>query len=280
MKPTYFPRSLVALVVGTVALLAATPAMAQGLIWSLPEDGTSIRYEGEYSETLVRENDTVELGPWIRHLTISSVGTEMVDDPADPGKKIPARWIELKVTTGRSRDGRLDPGPLGERIYKVLVPEAAVLGREVDDDGIPVAYIPILRGYRKIGQGDVQQLSAPVLQIYPVISLLRHYPQLQPSTEPEETIRIGTDVVSARKFTGRFVMESRTSRSTNTGGLWRSDEVPFGLAKWTVTIVREQKDAPDPRSAFKRYSEIRVQMQAVEIRTEDVRSELATPESG
>jgi hypothetical protein len=71
-------------------------------------------------------------------------------------------------------------------------------------------------------------------------------------------------------------MESPASRSSNEADLYRSDEVPFGLAKWTIRMHREAKDAREPRSQFQRVSEVRIEMAAHEVGA-NAESELAAP---
>ena len=39
-------------------LIPMQDAVAQGLIWNLPEDGTQVRYEGTYVQEISRPNST------------------------------------------------------------------------------------------------------------------------------------------------------------------------------------------------------------------------------
>ena len=63
-----------------LALTGSSSASAQGLLWSLPEDGTWVRFEGKLTQTQVNpdaaNNQPIE---WLRHVTIKSVGTKMGD---------------------------------------------------------------------------------------------------------------------------------------------------------------------------------------------------------
>ena len=57
----------------------------------------------------------------------------------------------------------------------MLIPEARIFGtlinnNSVDADGIPVSFLPIIRGYRKLGNRKEEQIKTKVLQIYPAIS--------------------------------------------------------------------------------------------------------------
>ena len=175
---------------------------------------------------------------------------------------------------------------MGVRIYKVLVPESRISdtridsqGRVVDSKQIPAYYIPIVKGYRKIGDQAVQPITSRVLQIYPSISLLKHYRTLELANSSEDVdlvLNQQQNVVSAKKYTGVHRREGPTTRSQNEGQLWRTDELPFGLAKWTVKVVREEKDNVAPRSAFQLVTEVNVEMAATQSGT-GAQSDLAVP---
>ena len=256
-------------------------AQAQGLIWSLPEDGTEVRYEGEIKQVEVRPdaldgNITLE---WIRHLTLKSVGRETAEYN---GKQVPCRWIEIKVETGKESESGIDTGLAGKRIYKVLIPESRVFGqlvdgKSVDGDNIPASYIPIVKGWRKIGDKSPREIQSKVLQIYPSISLLRHFKTLQAESNQPEDLQIGPDAVTAKKYKGSYRLESRTSRSVHEAELWLSSDVPFGLAKWRVKIVHERKSRNEPRATgFKTATEVTLEMKAQQIGS-GAKSELNVP---
>ena len=261
---------------------AAGSVSAQGLIWDLPEDGTWVRYEGTYEQVVFRPNAaegnmTVR---WIRQLTLKSVGKEMAEykhPETSIVTRVPCRWIEIKVVTGNPSEGGVDSGPVGARIFKVLVPESRVLDTQADGENIKVSFLPIIKGYRKIGERDPEPIKAKVLQIYPLISLLMHYKSpLKVEAENEDPdIRLG-GADTATKLRGVRRMESPVSRTRNEATLWRCKQVPFGLAKWTVNMVREAKNSIEPRSAFELVSEVSVEMSAHEM-GHDAQSEVATP---
>ncbi len=270
-------RSVPFFLISGLCLLIQTPASAQGLIWSLPEDGTEIRYEGTYKQVEFRPNSaegdlTIE---WIRHVILKSVGSEMAEYQ---GEQVPCRWLELKVVTGRASESGVLPGPGGDRIYKVLVPEPAIQGQLVDSENIPVSFIPIVRGFRKSGdqQAQPEPIESEVLQIYPGLSLLRHYRTFVREPNESEDIVVSGESFLAEKYKGTEVLESPISRSTQEAEIWRSNDIPFGVARWTVKVLRETKTNIDPRSEFERFAEITVTMQAQEI-GRSARSELAVP---
>ena len=256
-------------------LFLAADASAQGLIWNLPDDGSLVHYEGTYRQVEAQPGSAegnLEM-EWIRQLTIKSVGKE---DAEYKGKTVPCRWIEMKLQTGRVKDGLIATGTVGERIYKVLVPEQAIIGQTRDSEGLPVTYLPIVRGYRKTNDKDPtpKEITSKVLQIYPIISLVRHYRDMSRGQIPE-SVTVGQEDVQATKLSGSFEQESRTDRVLHESSLYLSDSVPFGLAKWTVKVTQEAKGEVEPRSEFQFVSEITVDMTARRIES-DARSELVT----
>lgn len=240
--------------------LIAAEAPAQGLIWNLPADGSWVRYEGTYSQ-LVRRPDSAEGDlqlQWTRHLTIKSVGTseETFDEQVQP-----CRWLEFKVVTARPA-AVLEPGPGGEALYKILVPESAIRGQVNDESGIIVSFLPVVKGYRRIGAGEPEPIESGVFQPYPVLTLLRHYRELKPESAGPEQVEIPLGAVSATAMKGAMTVESTETRSTNEATMWRSDDVPFGLAKWIVRDLREEKHPSQSRDQFRETMEVTVEMSA------------------
>ena len=266
----FLQKWIVCLIVVGGLLVGGKSATAQGLIWKLPQDGTWVEFEGEYSQTDFRPDSPdgdLKPEPWSRRLRISSVGQQMAEFN---GKMELCRWIELEVRTGRSDGGVINTGPAGARIYKVLIPESKIIDSTTDGNGIPISMIPIVKGYRKIGDGNSDPIplndnKSGVLQIFPVISLLRHYKTLEPISDQPEDADINIPDITARRYRAVKTMESPTSRSTHTAQLWRSPDMPFGLARWSVKILREEKGSTEPRSAFKRVSEFSIEMKAGKV---------------
>ncbi|MGH7128925.1 MAG: hypothetical protein ACREIV_10170, partial [Planctomycetaceae bacterium] len=238
----------------------------------------------------------LEPEPWLRQLTIKSVvedqTLQQVREQAlqEAGIQGPARWIEIVVVTGHlgegANEGVIDAGPGGTRKYLVLIEEAKIIGRLVDDQNIPVAMIPILKGYRQIGTaGEVQEIASKVLDVYPVLTLLQHYRVMTPETGQPQTVDIPLGSFPAMQYTATQKIESPSTRSTNVASLWRTDpaalpdaaqRVPFGLAKWTVKVTLETKDSAASRSEFTPASEFSTTMQAAEA-GQDAQRELVLP---
>ena len=248
-----------------VASLASEPALAQGLIFYLPEDGTGVEYEGEIIQENVRPDiaDGKETLKWSREISIKSVGRE---DAEFEGVVQPCRWIEIKVVTGDPGAAGIDPGPVGARIYKVLVPESKVLDTSVDGDAVPNAMLPIVKGHRRLGENQVKAITSQALRIYPTVCQLNNYPEpvvVSPSENPQT--KATNMSFNAKHLKGQTVMERPQSRSTNEGHFWVTPEVPFGLARWEVVVTREQKESTADRDTFAEVSTIKSTMSVKRI---------------
>jgi hypothetical protein len=277
------------LLLASAGVLTAAPAQAQGLIWSLPADGTWVRYEGTYTQRDVKAQLIQGAEPvrWDKEIYVKSVGSEMAEFQEYDGstQTVPCRWIEIKSRTGILRDGEIDTGPAGQRIYKVLVPEHKIAsmrideqGRTVDERGIPVAHIPVVRGYRQVGENPPEAIENPALQTYPFLALIQQYRTLQQqSAQPEDTgITLEGSSISATRYRGEHSMENLVSQSTNEAELWLSDQVPFGLARWSVKVRRLAKDKAAPRAQFAEASTFEEELR-VQSTGGDAQSELAVP---
>lgn len=254
--------------------LLPTSGFAQGLIWSIPEEGTWVRYEGLYKQTEIREG--VAAGnkehEWIRELTIKALGTETA---TYKNKETTCHWLEFKLVTGKPSEAGIDPGNYGVRIYKILVPAEEVVGDITDKQDILVDYLPIVKGYRQLSIAEeAEEMTVSAFQVFPLMTLMRHYRSLTDEGETDVALRTGT--VAVNRYIGSLTTESPTNRTVNKAEFWKGDDVPFGLAKWTVVLLKEGKDQEDSRGDFRRVSEINEEMSVVAIGT-DAQSELETP---
>ena len=142
-------RGLVTTLFAGLACLLANVAWGQGVVCQLPADGTWVRFEGTFGQVEIRPETAagkVEIEPWKEHVTIKSVGTEMAEYH---GEETACRWVEIKIERGRVRDGKIDTGLTGLEIYKILIPEVAVITDNVDVNGVPVSFLPIVKGIRE-----------------------------------------------------------------------------------------------------------------------------------
>lgn len=253
---------------------SVSSANAQGLLWKLPADeGEWVRYEGEYKHEQERpysQLGKLSIPPWRAELTLKSISKTMAEFE---GENVPCRWIEIKWIVGYQTAQGIDPGPFGTRIYKVLVPESQVVDRQVDEKNLPITYIPIIRGVRKMGGGEPQEIKEKVLHIYPTLGLFANYRDLK--TGGNEVLELPGELgeIRSSKRTGVDTVESSVSRSVNKGEIWLAPDLPFGWAKYHAKVVREEKETTAPRADFKVISDIEVELTAVEKGT-NAQSEL------
>ena len=268
--------------VGSMVLalvLFGSSASAQGLLWKLPEgEKTWCRYEGTYKQTVRRpesaEGDLVL--EWVRHLTIKSLSKE---DAEYKGKSVPCRWIEIKLLTGHVNEGIVDAGPGGNRIYKLLVPESEIRGTVTEplngNREMFVSFIPIVKGFRKIGDdGAAEPIDGGVFDLYPMVSYLRHFKTLE-STDTEEVVSTPFKDLPGKLHKGTVATETTTLRTTTEAEMYRAEESPFGLAKWTAKITTETKQSTAARTTFAASMEI-VETMALTAVGDDAESELVT----
>ncbi|RLS59149.1 MAG: hypothetical protein DWH91_01055 [Planctomycetota bacterium] len=272
-------RRLMILVLATVVgttLCGASVTQAQGLLWQLPAgEKTWCRYEGTYQQVIRRPESTegdLTLD-WTRHVTLKSLGKE---DAEYKGQTVPCRWIEIKVITGKVKEGLVDAGPGNNRIYKLLVPESEIRGTVTeplsDSREMYISYIPIAKGYRKIGDEPTAAIEGGVFDLYPMVSFLRHYRTLEVAAQ-DEIIASPVKELPSRLSKGTQQSETPTLRTTSTGELYRSAEAPFGMSKWTVKVVTERKQSTSPRTEFAPAEEVTETMLLNAI-GEDAESEL------
>ena len=267
--------------VGSIVLALccmASVASAQGLLWKLPAgEKTWCRYEGTYQQTVRRpgsaEGDlTLE---WVRHLTIKSLSKE---DGLYKGKTVPCRWIEIKLLTGHVNEGVVDAGPGGNRIYKLLVPESEIRGTVTET--LPekremfVSFIPIVKGFRKIGDEPAALIQGGVFDLYPMVSYLRHFRELE-ATGDDEIVQTPFKEMSGKLSKGTIVTETPTLRTTTATEMHRADDSPFGVAKWTAKINTETKQSTGARTTFAPSTEITETM-ALNAVGDDAETELVT----
>lgn len=272
-------RNLMLVASCVLACCIPATASAQGLLWSLPPDGAIVEYAGKYYNKQERpgSNDGPLELEWDSRLTIQSVGEEMAEFEGHPTA---CRWIEFKIVTGKASkkgveaDAGIDPGPHGTVIYKALIPVEKVKGQLKDDDGLPITYLPIVKGYRKIGQQPAHAVQEHVLTFYPLLGLFANYLDLAADGQPADLDLPNIGTVKATHMKGTLKLQNQTGKSENAGEIWLTDEIPFGWAKYHVKLTRQEKDITAPNSAFAPAAEIEVEMVAVKKETSGAKSEL------
>jgi hypothetical protein len=262
-------------VVAGIACFIVNVASAQGIVCQLPADGTWIRFEGTCAQVEVRPETAagkLEIEPWIEHVTVKSVGQEMAEYR---GEEVACRWVEIKIERGRERDGKIDTGLTGLEIYKVLIPETAVIKDNLDEDGVPISFLPLVKGYRKIGKADPKPLREPALQLYPLGLLVGYYRELKVVAEGVDA-EVGIGEIKADQWQGEIKIERPNSRTVQASTIWKSPDVAFGVARWAAKVTRETKDGQAPRDDFKPVAEVTISMIAKETGS-DAKSELSVP---
>jgi hypothetical protein len=258
------------LMIWGIGSTAAVPVQAQGLIWTLPQEGDWVRYEGTYTQKIQGQGGATQgelTLSWQKIVTLKSLNTENADfrDVSQP-----CRWVEIKVETGNQADGKLTTGPGGTQLYRLLIPVSAIQGtvteKLVDDRDVLVSYVPIVKGYRKSGEDEAVELDAGVFQLYPVVALIHHYRNLK-AADSAEKITVPAGDFEATAYQGNLTAETAMLRSTNNCTLFRSAGIPFGVVKWTASTVEESKGSTDPRSEFKESTSLSEELQAVETGT-------------
>ncbi len=231
-------------------LLFPASVNAQGLLWYLPEDNTGVEYQGEITTETIRDDlpEGMEIIRKERQMTIKSVGQE---DAEYNGTVQPCRWIEIKVITGEAGAAGIDPGPVGQRIYKVLVPESKIIDQPKDKSNVENIMIPIVKGFRRNGESAVQPIKTKGLAFYPTICQLVPFPDLEVVASSETPQMKATNIsVNARHVKGATSSERPESRTEAEADMWVSSEVPFGLARWESVVTQKKKESTAPRSAF------------------------------
>lgn len=241
---------LLGLGVAAALLVIDRPESSWGQVFlqSLPADGSQVVFAGvlRVTEPSPTSSDETVTTDWLQQITISSVGSQSVDGRA-------CRWIELKVERGkRNEEGNVDLGQAGVIIYKCLVPEDAV-GHETSD------FLPIVRGWRKIADGEPQPMKGQLLRIAPIITLIDAYPDAQ--EKPSETLQIqGLGDVACTVRAGSRQYQGRTGRAANNGQIWLSDRVSFGIIKWQATARREQLLGSEENGQYRFAGELFTEM--------------------
>lgn len=255
------PRFAIALI--SLLTLGASTAHAQGVILRLPADGAWVRYEGSYQQAEIRPETAtgkVEIPAWLEHVTLKSVGSE---DAEFRGETVKCRWLEVKVERGRESEGKIDTGLTGLEIYKFLVPESAVVADATDAAGVPVSFLPIIKGFRKIGAGEPKPLTEAAVRLYPLAVLLAYVREFNVEEKGVDP-GVGLGAVQADKLVGVLNQERPSSRTQVEAAVWASPDVPFGIAAWSAKITRSVKDDRDARENFRPIAEVIVELKARE----------------
>ncbi|NNJ26622.1 hypothetical protein [Alienimonas chondri] len=250
----------------------APTAQAGGLVWTLPEPGTMVRHEGTYTQTLTDRQNQVTTVERRRQITVRALEAETA---SVDGNDVPARWLEIVSEVGTPGERGLETGPAGRVLFKVLVPEDAVTGVVANENGIPEAFLPVIRGWKQVGDLEPVEFGS-ALRAYPSLTLLKDYEPTELTDEGQDSADTPGGRFDGTRYRGKVVEESERARVTNEGTFLISPDVPFGPVEWEVTLTREEKDLSEPRSAYRESSKTVVRMSVHEI-ADDARGELPLP---
>lgn len=228
------------------------PVSAQGLIWKLPEPGTWVKYQGNYTQVENRPQDATNQDlvldpPWQRELTIKAL--ERSQQPGENGEPVEVQWLEFVVETRSGQDGAIG-GPGSRRIYKILVSVDEIQSRVgppeegsvVDDFEIPVSFLPILKGYRKFDDQTVTAISSPVFNVFPSVTLLNTYRKLEEIGEEDPDVQL-PGINTATHYRGSITSSFRqvleeTEQKAVEAGKKQADEL---LDLDNLSLVLENK---------------------------------------
>src|SRR4029078_6231838 len=101
---------------------------------------------------------------------------------------------------------------------------------------------PVVKGFRKLGDEPAQPLTSEVLQVYPNLSLLRHYRELETTARGQTAQAPKIGEVTGNMLRGQITMETGTQRSKNQSEFLQSPQMAFGLVSWQAPTVVEHKN--------------------------------------
>ncbi len=229
----------------SIVFLIASSASADGLIYSLPSDGSWATFKYEQKATEVKTLDG-EILPDVNvsgTFSIRSVGKEQTD-------KGPARWIELEarwVPDERRLEGRVI-------ILRMLIPESSL--KRGADPLMGIREIDFLDQDWKFGQepenGKPEHLTDPPAVLYEIERLRQFFPfpplDVQSASKNENvTIKVPVGECKSTHISYPTKFEGNLTRGTlgtwnweGTYSLWLLDASPFGvIAVETIIDCKE-----------------------------------------
>lgn len=176
-----------AFVVG--CLSSAGMARADGLLYSLPADGTWVRYALRQQMASPKQKQGVIVGA----LALASVGEEMVNNQA-------CRWIEVVI------DSKEAAGPGLKSVFKALIPEKRLKKGEN-----PSRYW--LKGWGKLGDLPPQALTKELLaNPAMIINLVVSGPLENAQELPEKLIETKLGKLDCRGLAGTLTYPGASVR--------------------------------------------------------------------
>lgn len=230
-------------------------APGDGLIYSLPPDGSWVTYHVQNEATEMEELDGTKLPDMTRHgtFTIRSVGTELTD-------RGNARWIELESTFMPTEEI-----PMGRIItLKMLIAEE-LLGRGSDPLS-NVAEVYFLDRKWRWGQKPVEEKAQRLTDGGRVKYEVERFRPLFPFA-PKDSKQVQSKVIANDNPNGSRRIEQLSYPTvfegklhggrggrwgwTGTYTIWISDSSPYGvIAVESATTCYEEYGAPDNEGVY------------------------------
>lgn len=235
----------------SIFILIASAACADGLIYSLPPDGSyaTFKYEQNATELKTLAGESLPDVKVSGTFTVRSVGKQETD-------KGPARWIELEARWVPD-----EQRPVGRVIVlRMLIPESS-LTRD-SDPLIAIREIDFLDKDWNFGHNPENSKSEHLTDSASVLYEIERLRQFFPfppvdaqSSSKKETVTIkvpvgeckSTNISYPTKFEGKLTRGTLgTWNWEGTYSLWLSDASPFGVvAVETINNVKEVYGAAD-----------------------------------
>ena len=210
-------KSLLATSILSIVLLAPLTASADGLIYQLPEDGTSLTFD--WKGSFERQGQTEEMSGVFR---ISSVGKETVDDQ-------PCRWIEFKLTMNTENRVRTIHA-------KVLVPES-----ELAKGKSPIDHIR--KAWYKPGDSEPQEITDFTSGRAGPLPAFLSGPLVDVQVKESVSVKSGLGEHKCKVTTGStsFEQSGGTQKFIFTNHAHK--DAPFGLIKSDIRLEMERNGA-------------------------------------
>lgn len=194
-------------------LLAASRASADGLIYQLPDDGTSITFD--WKGSVERRGQTEAMSGTLQ---ISSVGQETVDDQ-------PCRWIEFKMTMNSEERRTINA--------KVLVPEADLVKGKSPIDHVHKAWV-------KRGDQAPQELTDFSTALAGPLPAFLAGPADDAQKQESVTVKSGLGEHKCDVTSGSTTFEQSGRQNKFTLTNYLQKDAPFGIVKTELRIEMER----------------------------------------
>ena len=199
-----------------VLVLAATTVRADGLIATLPKDGTGASYSLKIRGSKDGQEQMVS-----GRLTLSSVGSEVKDGQ-------PCRWIELGFIV---KDGEQEFGDYSKFL---------ILEKHLQPGNNPLQHV--IKAWRRRGPKDapVKAFTTPEDSLQGPLPVFLSGPLDKPKKLPAKEIESALGKLKCTGVTGAYKYKSKTGSVTGTIELRHHAKSPFGVVAATYDMTIKQ----------------------------------------